>query len=124
MAVAVAASLPFVYVDKLYFALGSTSFWVVVTVGAQQAIHCWPSSAKPRKTEWQVGMAHFLRCYNPVLVYVYEGTYNAASHSLPHWIANCHTCVTALRQPGHNSASLQQRCLPRLHKYLGLKRSQ
>lgn len=42
MAVAVAASLPFVYVDKLYFALGSTSFWVVVTVGAQQTTLCWP----------------------------------------------------------------------------------
>ena len=49
MAVAVAASLPFVYVDKLYFALGSTLFWVVVTVGAQQASHCWPSYAKQRK---------------------------------------------------------------------------
>ena len=40
MALAVAVALPFVWCNSLYFALGSTSFWVIVTVGAATNLLC------------------------------------------------------------------------------------
>ncbi len=40
MALAVAVALPFVWSNSLYFALGSTSFWVIVTVGAATKLLC------------------------------------------------------------------------------------
>ena len=104
MAVAVAASLPFVYVDKLYFALGSTSFWVVVTVGAQQN-NAGPTEAKPRNTESQVGTATFCAAILSV-----RGNLQCCKPLSPIWRAGCHTCVTALRHTGYYTAPLQRRC--------------
>ncbi|KAK9838506.1 hypothetical protein WJX81_003780 [Elliptochloris bilobata] len=58
MAVAIAASLPFVYVDRLYTALGSTTFWVVVTVVVALA----PNVGSALKRSWQGATGTVLGC--------------------------------------------------------------
>ncbi len=62
MALAVAVALPFVWCNSLYFALGSTSFWVIVTVGAASKLLCHQATLwKAVRCSHVLCMTHFIR---------------------------------------------------------------